>query len=77
MPLSFRGNGAFIVNSKNIYDYKLEVNSETLKTDMSNLLETINEKVTWLSSTLLLLLILTTSHNSSTNITIQYRCASL
>ncbi|MBL7724751.1 MAG: hypothetical protein JNK27_11410 [Chitinophagaceae bacterium] len=50
-PLSFRGNGAFVVCSKDVYDYKLKVVPETLKADISNLLHKINSKVDELSST--------------------------
>jgi len=50
MPLSFRGNGAFVVGSKDIYDYKLNIEPETLKVNISNLLDTINEKVALISS---------------------------
>lgn len=50
MPLSFRGNGAFVVSSKDVYDYKLKVVPETFKADISNLLDTINSKVDDLSS---------------------------
>lgn len=50
MPLSFRGNGAFIVSSKDVYDYSLKVVPETLKADISNFLDTINSKVDDLSS---------------------------
>jgi hypothetical protein len=50
MPLSFRGNGAFVVSSKDVYDYKLKVAPETLKTDIKSLLEAINVKVSELSS---------------------------
>ena len=50
MPLSFRGNGAFVVSSKDVFDYKVKVVPETLKADISNLLDTINSKVDDLSS---------------------------
>jgi hypothetical protein len=50
MPLSFRGNGAFVVSSKDVYDYKLKVVQETRKADIKNLLDTINVKVDELSS---------------------------
>ncbi len=52
MPLSFRGNGAFVVSSKDIYDYKFKVESETLKVNICNLVDKINEKVAWISSTI-------------------------
>ena len=50
MPLSFRGNGAFVVSSKDVYDYKLKIVPETLKTDISNLMDTINSRLVDLSS---------------------------
>lgn len=53
MPLSFRGNGAFVVSSKSVYDYKLKVLSESLKDDINNLLDTINKKVDELSATIM------------------------
>ncbi|GEM_PF-2355527 len=49
-PLSFRENGAFVISSKVFYDYKLKVFPDTLKADISNLLDTINSKVDDLSS---------------------------
>ncbi len=52
MPLSFRGNGAFVVSSKDVYDYKLKIVPETLKADIKNLLDTINIKVDELSSSI-------------------------
>jgi hypothetical protein len=50
LPLSFRGNGAFVVSSKDVYDYKLKIVPETLITDINNLLDTLNSKVDELSS---------------------------
>jgi hypothetical protein len=51
-PLSFRGNGAFVVNSKDVYDYKLKVVPETLKADICELLDTIGSKVYEISTTI-------------------------
>ena len=51
MPLSFRGNGAFVISSKDVYDYKLVVVPETLKADINSVLDTINSKVEELSRT--------------------------
>jgi hypothetical protein len=52
MPLSFRGTGAFVVSSKDLYDYKLKVDPETLKADIKKLLDTINIKVDEFSSSI-------------------------
>ncbi|HMI05356.1 MAG TPA: hypothetical protein VK541_22900 [Pedobacter sp.] len=50
MPLSFRANGAFVISSKNVYDYNITVIPETLKADVNILLNKINQKVAELSS---------------------------
>lgn len=53
MPLSLRGNGAFVVSSKDVFDYKLKVVPESLKVDIDNLFDRINLKVDELQSTII------------------------
>jgi len=45
MPLSFRRNGAFVVCPEDVYDFKLKVVPETLRTDIIKLFDTLNSKV--------------------------------
>lgn len=52
MPLSLRGNGAFVVNSINVFDYKLTVIPETLKVEIDSLFHKLNLKVEELQSTI-------------------------
>ena len=41
MPVSFRGNGAFVVNSKEIFGFYLKVIEDRLTEDIDNLFEEI------------------------------------
>jgi hypothetical protein len=50
MPLSFRGNGAFVVGSKDVCSFDLKIVPESLKTDIEKLINTINLKVDKVSS---------------------------
>jgi len=51
LPLSFRGNGAFVVGSKDVFDIQLEITGDTLQKNVDNLFGTINNKTDELSST--------------------------
>jgi len=52
MPLSLRGNGAFVVSSKDVFDFKLKVDPYNLKSDIDSLFDRINIKVGDLQSTI-------------------------
>jgi hypothetical protein len=45
MPLSFRGNAAFVVSSKDVFDFKIKVVPDNLRDDIKNLFDKINFKV--------------------------------
>jgi len=53
MPLSLRGNGAFVINSKDVFDYNLKVVPENLIVDIDNLFDRLNLKVDELQSTII------------------------
>lgn len=50
LPLSFRGSGAFVVRSKDVFDFQLKITGDTLQKDIDNLFGTINNKTDELSS---------------------------
>jgi hypothetical protein len=50
MPLSFRGNGAFVIRSKNVFSFNLKVIPENLYKDITNTFENINSQVDKLQS---------------------------
>lgn len=52
MPLSFRGNGAFVIRSKNVFDFNLKVIPENLNNDINNIFANINSQVDKLQSTI-------------------------
>ena len=52
MPLSFRGNGAFVIRSKNVFDFNQKIIPETLKIDINILFSKINNQVDTLQSTI-------------------------
>ena len=52
LPISFRGNGAFVVDKKEIFGFYLKVIPDRLKEDIGNLFGEINHKVDELQSTI-------------------------
>ena len=52
MPLSFRGNGAFVIRSKNVFDYNLKVIPENLNNDINIIFDNINSQVDKLQTTI-------------------------
>ena len=52
MPVSFRGNGAFVVHSKEVFDFKLRVVHDDLQSDIKDLLTKINSHVAELQSSI-------------------------
>ena len=51
MPLSFRGNGAFVIRSKNVFDFSQKVIPENLSADINKLFIKINNQIDTLQST--------------------------
>ena len=51
MPLSFRGNGAFVIRSKNIFDFNQKIISETLSADINIIFTNIHNQIDILQST--------------------------
>jgi hypothetical protein len=52
MPLSFRGNGAFVISSKGVFDFSQQVIPENLSTDIQKIFSNINNQVDKLQSTI-------------------------
>lgn len=51
MPLSFRGNGSFVIRSKSIFNFSQKVISESLSTDINKLFNRINNQIETLQCT--------------------------
>jgi len=51
-PLSFRGNGAFVISSKNVFDFNQNVITDNLNNDINNLFDKINIEVDKIQSTI-------------------------
>jgi hypothetical protein len=51
-PLSFRGNGAFVISSKDVFDFNQTVIRDNLKNDINILFDKINIEVDKIQSTI-------------------------
>ena len=51
-PLSFRGNGAFVISSKDVFDFTQNVIPENLSNDINILFDKINSEVDKIQSTI-------------------------